>query len=124
MYDLNTECVSDQAWTYLKNSHGLDKLKNTDFQKQLWQFELMPFPHEIYYFESDPEELIAISAEHDCVRYVYNPQLSKNVLDGLSDQLKKKDKERIGNRIQLILRNFHCDEKKTHRYTQEWDKDE
>jgi hypothetical protein len=32
MYDLNTECVSDQAWTYLKNSHGLDKLKNTDFQ--------------------------------------------------------------------------------------------
>ncbi len=123
IYDLNVDCVSDSAWLELKNGHSINNIQDSKIQIILNDFKMMPFGHEIYYFKENPEELIAVSSEHDCVRYIYNPLISKNVLDGLSPELSKKEKERVGNRIQLILRKYQCKQERNHRYVQEWDKD-
>ena len=125
IYNLNLECLNDSAWIFLKDNYSVKNIHNDEFLSALDNFKQLQvsFPVEIYYFKEGPEELIAVSFPHDCVRYVYNPQISKNILNGLSPALSKKNKERVGARIQDILKQYQCDEEKNHRYVQEWDKD-
>lgn len=121
IYTLNTECVSDIAWQELRKSHSTDSLKG-EFLLKLKEFKEMPFDNEVYYFNDAREELIGVS-RHEAVRYVYNPKISNEILDGLSPELSKKEKERIGNRFQSFLRRYQCKRERKHRYGQEWDQD-
>ncbi|MDJ1484630.1 hypothetical protein QNI16_29295 [Cytophagaceae bacterium YF14B1] len=88
----------------------------------LKKFERMPFDNEVYYFKESPEELIAIR-DNESIGYVYNPHIRDAILDGLSPSLPKKEKERIGNRIQSFLRKYQCKSEHNHRYGQEYDDD-
>src|SRR5690242_2260297 len=111
IYDLNVECVRDSAWTFLRNNYPVENVDDEKFLSALADFKPLQnvFSVEIFYFKEGPQELIAVSSEHDCVRYVYNPQISKNILNGLSPALSKKNKERVGKRIQDILKRYQCE---------------
>jgi hypothetical protein len=121
IYNLNTECLSDSAWKELDSLHSVTGIKDSVMVSKLAEFHKMPFSSTIYYFDGPAPELIAVAA-HECVRYVYNPRISDGVLDGLSLELSDIEKERVGDKIQSILRKYQCATEKTHRYVQEWDK--
>lgn len=121
VYNLNTECLADSAWKELESYHTVAGLKDSVMISKLADFQKMPFSNIVYYFDGKDPELIAVSADHDCVRYVYNPLISDDILDGLSPELSNQEKERVGNKIQSFLRKYQCEKEKTHRYHQEWD---
>lgn len=121
IYNLNTECLADSAWKELKSYHSIARIKDSVMLSKLTEFKKMPFPHIVYYFDGKAPELIAVSADHDCVRYVYNPLISNSILDGLSPELTDQEKERVGNKVQSFLRKYQCQKERKRRYHQEWD---
>ncbi len=62
------------------------------------------------FFQDEPKELIAV--EYSTVRYVYNPKIRSEILDGLSPELSDEEQKRIRNRIQSLLISFQCMEGK------------
>jgi hypothetical protein len=121
IFNLNTECECDSAWIELKKSHSITNITDSTLRDKLIDFKDMPFPNEVYYFDGAAPELIAISTDHDCVRYLYNPLLSDKILDGLSPELSNSKKDQVGEKIQSFLRKFQCSDERSHRYHQEWD---
>jgi hypothetical protein len=79
-------------WTEFENKFSTARLDDSLFVSKLSEFKQMPFPTKVLYFDSDPKELIGISEEHYQIRYVYNPRIADQVLDGLSPQLPEVEK--------------------------------
>jgi hypothetical protein len=107
---LNTNCLSSNAWDEIKREYSADGITNPKLNEGLKEFENLPFTTEVFYFKNNPEELIAVSTDHYAIRYVYNPKISNQILDGLSLQLKDKEKKRIKKRIQTLLIQYQCEE--------------
>jgi hypothetical protein len=121
IYQLNTECLNDSAWSDLKRYHMVDTISKPELMDVLKKFRKQPFTTQIYYF-NNPEELIGV--DHDLVRYVFNKKIKEyEILNGLSKELSKTDKERIGSRIQDFLRAYQCKGQRDRRYVQHWDND-
>ena len=109
--DLNNECVEIQAWKELLQKYNTENIEDTIFIEALKDLKLKPFKTDVFYFrDTYPKELIAVSDDYYSVRYVFNPSISKVVLDGLSSELSEKEKKRIRNRIQLLLMEYQCKE--------------
>ncbi len=109
---LNTNCLSSNAWDEIKKEYSTDDITNPKLIERLKRFENQPFTNEVLYFKNNPEELIAVSTDHYGIRYVYNPKISNQILNGLSPQLKDKEKKRIHKRIQTLLMKYQCEEGK------------
>lgn len=78
-----------------------------EFTAMATEFDNMPFTSgELVYFDSGPRELIKI--DNYMVRYVYNPEISEWVLDGLSTGLSDQEQFRITARIQLLVIEHQC----------------
>lgn len=109
--DLNTDCLDKHAWKELLQKYNTENIEDTMFIEALKDLKLEPFRTEVLYFrDTYPKELIAVSEDHYSVRYVFNPSISKVILDGLSSELSEKEKKRIRNKIQLLLMEYQCKE--------------
>ena len=71
-------------------------------KNQLWDCDIM-------YFKEDPVELIGLSREHYSVRYVYNSQISPNVLNGYATELNEKEKKRVISKVKKTFLPYKCD---------------
>jgi hypothetical protein len=89
-----------------------DKIDDSLFKISLDDFHSQTFSCELLYFNSTPKEIIAIDKDHYSVRYVFNPEISMNVLDGLSQKLSNSEKNRILNRVQEVILDYQCQEGK------------
>jgi len=95
-------------WPQFEDKYSTERLADSLLISKLPEFRQMPFPTKVLYFDSYPKELIGISEEHYQIRYVYNPNISDQVLDGLSPQLPEVEKQRIQNRMDSTLKAFGC----------------
>lgn len=112
IYNLNTDCLSKEAWIEMNWRYSTTRITDSEWMEKLEDFKEYPFPVEILYFDDGPRELIGVGVDHYSVRYVYNPNISNHVLDGLSSDLSDAEKKRIGNRIQTLLMQYQCEEGK------------
>lgn len=107
--NLNTNCLDKDAWLIIYQKYSISNIDDSIYSFQVNDFKNMPFETDLLYFESNPKEIIAISKEHYSVRYVFNPSISSQILDGLSPKLKEEEKKRIRNRIQKVLMEYQCE---------------
>jgi hypothetical protein len=108
--DLNTTCLNDNAWAKILQKYSTDSIKDTMLLEKLKDFKNQPFQTDVLYFKDEPIELIGF--EYYGIRYVYNPKISNQILNGLSPQLNDIEKERIHKRIQTLLMEYQCEEGK------------
>lgn len=108
--NLHTECLENDTWVKINADYSVNKITDTLFFEGLEKIKLRTFKTEILYFEEPPKELIAIAEDHYSVRYVFNPKISRQSLDGLSMQLDNTEKKRIRDRVQKILMKYQCEE--------------
>ncbi len=109
---LNTNCISSTAWNEISKEYSTNKIVRSEFIKKVEGFKNQTFSNEVLYFENNPEELIGVDNELYSVRYVYNPKISNQILNGLSPQLNDVEKKRIRLRIQTLLMKYQCEEGK------------
>lgn len=103
---MNTDCIEKGAWDKIKHAHFIEEDIDSSFVGGLMTIKTKPFKTEILYFSESPEEFIAIYS----VRYVYNPNISSHVLDGVSSESSHQGKDRIVNRVQKLLLKYPCPE--------------
>lgn len=106
---LNNICLAPNAWLEINKDYSTDYITNPKLIEVLDGFRNEPFTTEVLYFKNNPEELIAISTDHYGIRYVYNPKISDQILNGLSPQLNEMEKKRIHKRIQTLLMEYQCE---------------
>lgn len=106
IFTLSSCCNSDSTWATIYNDYKIENDNKEEVQEVIKDFKSQPFSTDIIYFKSDPEEYIGISKEGRFIRYMYNKNISNQVLDGLSPQLKDSEKIRIGLRVNAILFNY------------------
>ena len=109
---LNSICVKKGAWTEIVQSQSTQNIKDSIFADALQKIKGKPFTTEVLFFHKDPQELIAVDNGHYSVRYVFNPAISKQVLDGLCSELSDLEKKRIRNRVLKLLIEYQCEEGK------------
>lgn len=107
---INNTCLKKNAWDTIINIYSTKRVTDSLFLNALSSFKNVSFPVSVIYFEQDPKELIGV--DYSSIRYVFNPSISNQILDGLSPQLKEEDKTRIRNRIQKILMEYQCEKGK------------
>ena len=107
---INNTCLKKNAWDTIINIYSTKKITDSLFLDAVSNFKNTSFPVSVIYFEQEPKELIGI--DYSSIRYVFNPSISNQILDGLSPKLKEEEKKRIRNRIQKILMEYQCEEGK------------
>ena len=100
------ECLENHAWDSLFSRFSTKKIKDTIIYDAFLEFDNQVFKCDVLYFEEEPLELIGIDS--DMIRYVYNPNVSSEILSGFN--LEEKEKNRIANRVQSLLIEFQCEE--------------
>jgi hypothetical protein len=110
--NLNTDCLASTAWAEILKEYSTKKIEDHRFIVQLNEFASFPFETELLYFDAQPREIIAVSKDHYSVRYVFNPVMDGQILDGLSEKLNEKAKRRVRNRVQEALMKYQCEEGK------------
>ena len=108
--DLNTTCLNDDAWVKILQKYSTDSIKDNKLLEKLKDFKSLPFQTDVLYFRDEPIELIGF--EYYGIRYIYNPKISNQILNGLSPQLNDKEKKRIHKRIQILLMEYQCEKGK------------
>ena len=107
---LNTTCFSEEEWLDMKKMYNTDSIKDSILLEKIRDIKNEPFPSDILYFKDSPNELIGVN--YSCIRYVYNPLISDQILDGLSPQLTIKEKKRIVSRVQSLIMGYQCEKGK------------
>lgn len=107
---INNTCLKKNAWDTIINIYSSKKITDSIFMKALSNFKNTSFPVSVIYFEQGPKELIGF--DYSSIRYVFNPLISNQILDGLSPKLNESEKKRIRNRVQKILLEYQCAEGK------------
>lgn len=106
IFTLSSCCNSDSTWATIYNEHKIENGDKTEVKEIIEDFKRQPFSTDLIYFKSNPEEYVGISEGGTFVRYVYNKNISNQVLNGLSPQLKDSEKIRIGLRVNALLFNY------------------
>lgn len=107
---INNTCLKKNAWDTIGKIYSAQKITDSVFLDALSDFKNVSFPVSVIYFDQEPKELIGV--DYSSIRYVFNPLLSNQILNGLSPQLKEEEKKRLRNRVQKILMNYQCEDGK------------
>ena len=105
---INNTCLQKNAWDSIESIYTTSVIRDTVFLEAMSGFKHVSFPVSLIYFNEEPRELIGV--EYSSIRYVFNPLISTQILDGLSPELKESEKKRIRHRVQKILMNYQCEE--------------
>jgi hypothetical protein len=109
--DINSICLSKNAWTEIQSENSVDKITDSTFLNGLKYIKNHFIkPDYIIYFQSEPKEIVG--CDYYSIRVVYNPKIANFGLDGLSPQLSDKEQIRIRNRVLTLIRKYTCDEGK------------
>lgn len=109
--DLNSKCLDANTWDRMTEIYAFDDISDLTFLKGLYDIEEHFIkPEYVLYFDDLPKELIGCDSYS--IHAVYNPEISEDVLDGLSLELSDKEQIRIRNRVQKALMEFQCEEGK------------
>lgn len=108
---LNDFCLKKGARDSIASKYSIKEVKDSVFVSAISDMNNQPFPVSIIYFSEGPKELLGLG-HYPCVRYVFNPLISDQTLDGLSSELNEKEKKRIRNRVQKILMKYQCEDGK------------
>ena len=106
---LNDFCLKKGARDSIANKYSIKEVKDSVFISAISNMNDQPFPVIVIYFNKGPKELLGLG-HYPCVRYVFNPLISDQILDGLSSELSEKEKKRIRNRVQKILVKYQCED--------------
>lgn len=115
IYDLNNRCLEDGAWDKILATYGYEDSiinDNVNFKVAVNRIKDKPFDTDILYFNDENQELIAISSDRYSIRYVYNPEVSSEILDGFSKELTQSQKKRIVERVMNLVMNYQCNDGK------------
>lgn len=113
IFNLSFCCNNNTTWPLIFEEHKVVNVKDSNVQEILKDFKNQIHSSDIIYFKEYPEEYIGISENRMFIRYVYNKNISNQVLDGLSPQLSDSEKIRIGLRvITLQMNNLNEEGKK------------
>jgi hypothetical protein len=104
---VNNTCLKKNAWDTILNIYSTNRITDSLFMDAVSDFKNVSFPVSLLYFDQEPKELIGV--DYSSVRYVFNPLISNQILDGLSPELKEDEKKRIRNRVQKILMDYQCE---------------
>lgn len=107
---INNTCLKKNAWDTIIHIYSTKRITDSIFTNALSDFKNTSFPVSVIYFEQEPKELIGV--DYSSIRYVFNPLISNQILDGLSPKLNESEKKRIRNRVQKILLEYQCSEGK------------
>lgn len=107
---LNTDCLKSNAWDEIVERYSPVAIVDSTFMVKADMLREMPFYTNVLYFSEDPQELVGMSPNFYFIKYVYNPQISSDIVDGLSPEMTEKERERIQNRIQRLLIPYQCEE--------------
>ncbi len=107
---INNTCLQKDAWDSIKAKYSTKNIHDTIYLQALSDFKNVPFPVSVIYFDQEPKELVGV--EYSVIRYVFNPKISDQILDGLSPELNNKEKKRLRNRVQQLLIPYQCEEGK------------
>ena len=112
IFNLNTTCLSKETWGNINKEYSINTLTDSVWLEKTREFKDQSFPTEVLYLSEEPQELVGISTDHYSVRYLYNPQISDQILNGLSPQLNNEERKRIGVRVQRLLMQYQCEKGK------------
>lgn len=105
--DLNTSCLKSNTWSTIKATYSIKEINTQKFKETAEAIKKLPLKTEILFLKN-PDELIAISKDHYTIRYIYNPEISVSVLNGLSSELSNADRKRVRDRILNLLIDYQC----------------
>jgi hypothetical protein len=109
--DLDDTCRDKNAWSELTEIYSVDSTTPPEFIEAIDRVRNHHTkPEYILYFEDEPREVIG--SDYYSVRVVYNPNLSNQILDGLTPKLSDKEQVRIRNRVQKVLMEYQCEKGK------------
>ena len=109
--DLNDTCLEKGAWDKLTDKYCVDSTTPKEFTSAVYAVKgHFIHPEYILFFKEEPMEVVG--CDYYSVRAVYNPKLSKEVLNGLSPKLSDSEQVRIRNRVQKALMEYQCDKGK------------
>jgi len=105
---INNRCLSKFAWDSIKSNYSINNIKDSIFLNALVDFKNVSFPVSLIYINEEPSEIIGV--DYSSIRYVFNPKISIQILDGLSPELEEEEKKRIRNRVQKLIMEYQCEE--------------
>ncbi|MCU0438185.1 MAG: hypothetical protein MUC49_09725 [Raineya sp.] len=109
---LSSFCLPDSIEYFLQKEYSVNTLRDQKWIDKCNSFRNKPFPSIVIYFNESPKELVGIAQNFHTVRYVYNPNIRNQILDGLDSDLSDKEKKRILKRVQLALIKYQCEKGK------------
>ena len=109
--DINSNCLTKNAWKEIQNEYSTEKINDSTFQEGLKHIENHFIkPEYIIYFKDEPKEIVGFDSYS--IRVVYNPKIADFGVDGLSPQLSDKEQIRIRNRVLKLIKEYSCEEGK------------
>lgn len=106
---INYSCP-DAQWDSILKDYSIDHIEDSTFSQMVYGFKSQPFQNKLVCFKEEPKEIIAVSQNYYSIRYVYNPNISNQVLDGYSKKLTPTEVTRISKRIYHLLEEYGCKE--------------
>ncbi len=103
---INYNC-SSSGWNQIFSKFSTSYFSDNVTKQIVEDFNNMPFKVDLIYLK-EPAEIIGISEDRYTIRYLYNPNISNQILDGLSSQLTESEKERIQTRMVKIFEEHNC----------------
>jgi hypothetical protein len=105
---LNTNCLDENTWGNIISEHTISNITDSIYLNAVESIQNRTFNTDLLFFNDDPVEIIAVSEDRYFIRYVFNPLLSDQVLDGFSSELSEFEKRRVRNRVQSLLIKYQC----------------
>lgn len=103
---LNYNCGSS-GWNQIFSKFSTSYFSSNVTEQIVEDFYNMPFKVDLIYLK-EPHEIIGVSEGRYTIRYLYNPSISDQILDGLSSQLTESEKERVQTRMVKIFEEHNC----------------
>lgn len=103
-------CISKDALNKIEAQYSLTKISDSIFRNASIQMKKQRIEVRVMYFSDEPQEIIGFN--DGAVRYAFNPKISNDIVDGLSNELTEKEKCRILNRFQSVVMQYQCEEGK------------
>jgi hypothetical protein len=103
-------CMSNGALAKIETKYSVTKISDSTFHEAAKEMKNQRIEVRVIYFNEEPREIIGYT--DGAVRYAFNPKISTEIVDGVSNELSEKERCRILNRFQYVIMQYQCEEGK------------